>query len=186
MSQSQDDNQPLFGTSGPLGTRLQNDAAIPQEQILQGLRSVKEFNENYTDLTPIGQGGMGQVFQAWDQRFERFVAIKQILTSSVGDPSAVSRFLREGRIVGAFNHPNIIIVYDRGESPLGPYLVMEFASGGNLASLCEKGPLDVKSVVEYGMQICEALTCIHNAGIIHRDIKPQNILLQPYRLNQPI
>jgi len=185
MSKPQDDSQLIFGTIGPLGTNLQEDAEISQDQILNELRSVGDFDKKYKVLEPIGKGGMGRVFKAQDRNLGRTVAIKQMLPSAIGNQDALKRFQRESQIAGGLNHPHIITVYDSGMTQYGPYLVMEYASRGDLGSLCRKGAVDPATVIEYGIQICKALSRAHDEGIIHRDIKPQNILLQSHHPREP-
>jgi formylglycine-generating enzyme required for sulfatase activity/tRNA A-37 threonylcarbamoyl transferase component Bud32 len=185
MTNHSDDEQLVFGTEGPAGTDVPKSFEIPQEKIVRELRSVSAIEERYTDIEPINQGGMGQVFKARDRNLRRAVAIKQMLRGYIGNQDAIKRFLRETQIAGGLNHPHIITVYDSGMSPLGPYLVMEYATGGDLGTLCQTGALDPSVVIEYGIQICKALKRTHQEGIIHRDIKPQNILLQSHDPSEP-
>jgi formylglycine-generating enzyme required for sulfatase activity/tRNA A-37 threonylcarbamoyl transferase component Bud32 len=187
MSKTPDDKQPIFGTIGPVGTNIPPPhPADLQEQIVEGLRNVASIDERYTDIEPINHGGMGQVFKAKDRNLQRTVAIKQMLVSSIDHQDAIKRFLRESQIAGGLNHPHIITVYHSGMTRLGPYLVMEYAAGGDLGSLCQKGASDPITVIEYGIQICKALKRTHEEGIIHRDIKPQNILLQLHDPSEPM
>lgn len=120
----------------------------------------------------LGQGGMGKVFQATDLRLLRDVAIKVTLEST--DPLARQRFLREGRAVAQISHPNVVSVYEIGESPL-PYMVMEMVSGVSLETLPKPVPLDQARSILTG--ICRALKATHSKGIWHRDLKPSNIML---------
>jgi len=121
----------------------------------------------YEILSPIGAGGMGEVWKARDTRLNRLVAIK------VAREQFSERFKREARAVAALNHPHICQLYDVGTLPDGAgYLVMEFVEGAPL-----KGPLPPKRTVEYAAQILDALDAAHQKGIIHRDLKPGNILV---------
>src|SRR5436305_3789636 len=116
----------------------------------------------YEILSPIGAGGMGEVYKARDTRLDRTVAIK-ISTEAFSE-----RFEREARVIASLNHPNICQLYDVGPN----YLVMELIDGTTV-----KGPLPVAKAVEYAGQILEALDAAHRKGIIHRDLKPANILV---------
>jgi eukaryotic-like serine/threonine-protein kinase len=116
----------------------------------------------YEVLSPIGKGGMGEVWKARDTRLDRTVAIK---TSSA---HFSDRFEREARAIAALNHPHICQIYDVGPD----YLVMEYVEGAPL-----KGPLPLAKALEYGRQICDALDAAHRKGIVHRDLKPANILV---------
>ena len=116
----------------------------------------------YTIVSPIGEGGMGQVWKARDMRLDRYVAVK------VSKAGFSDRFEREARTVAAFNHPNICQIYDVGPN----YLVMELLDGVPL-----KGPLPLDKAVEYSGQILDALDAAHRKGIVHRDLKPANILV---------
>ena len=136
----------------------------------------------YVDLELIGAGGYGRVFRARQPAFDRQVAIK-LLIGRVDDEATLRRFQRECQALGSVSsHPNIVPVYDAGESPDGePYLVMDFVEGGSLADLMNRsGPLSWCDVAEIGVKLSGALHSAHAAGVLHRDIKPDNILLSDY------
>ncbi|HEU4689895.1 MAG TPA: serine/threonine-protein kinase, partial [Vicinamibacterales bacterium] len=118
----------------------------------------------------IGSGGMGEVYRAIDSRLRREVAIKLLPASVKGDPSRLARLLQEAQAAAALEHPNICRIYDVGPD----YLVMEHLEGVPLS-----GPLPPPRVVEYGLQILDALRAAHEKGVIHRDLKPSNILVTP-------
>ncbi len=136
----------------------------------------------YELIEEIGRGGQSVAYRANDPLIGREVAVKQI---RVGDgipehrrEEFVKRFLQEAQVVGALNHPNIVSVFDMGETEDGPYIVMEFINGQNLFQIiAEKAPLRPEFVVRYFGQISQALDFAHQRGIVHRDIKPANLLL---------
>ena len=126
----------------------------------------------------LGQGGMGIVYKAQDTRLLRSVAIKILSPHLETDNKNRSRFMREARAASALNHPNICTVYDIGQLDSTYYIVMEFIDGQTLKEMLQKrGPLQEKEVAEICMEICTALAATHAKGIVHRDIKPDNIML---------
>jgi hypothetical protein len=132
---------------------------------------------HYEIVEKIGAGGMGEVFKARDRRLSRFVALKVLPSDQVEDPDRRSRFLQEAQAASALNHPNIIVVHDVVADEAGEYLVMEFVTGKSLADLIPKGGLPVGQVLRYGIQMADALAAAHAAGIIHRDFKPGNVMV---------
>src|SRR5215831_13592909 len=131
----------------------------------------------YEIQSPLGAGGMGEVYQARDTRLDRVVAIK-ILPSHLSDnPEARQRFDREARAISSLTHPNICTLYDVGHQDGMNYLVMEFLQGETLADRLIKGPLPLEQVLKYGIEICEGLEKAHRSGVVHRDLKPGNIML---------
>jgi Tol biopolymer transport system component len=131
----------------------------------------------YEIQSPLGAGGMGEVYRARDTRLERTVAIKVLPSHLSSDPDLKHRFEREARTISSLNHPHICHLYDVGSQDGTDYLVMEYLEGESLDHRLQKGPLALKQVLEYGVQICEALEKAHRAGILHRDLKPGNIML---------
>jgi serine/threonine protein kinase/tetratricopeptide (TPR) repeat protein len=127
----------------------------------------------------LGSGGMGEVYQAWDLKLQREVAVKLLSPVLAGSEDHLRRFEREARAASALNHPNICTIYDIGQDPgTGrPYLVMELLRGTTLAEMLESGALPVPAVVAIGAQIADALDAAHGAGIVHRDLKPANIFI---------
>jgi hypothetical protein len=131
----------------------------------------------YEVQSPLGAGGMGEVYRAWDTRLERPVAIKILPAQFTADPVSKQRFEREARIISSLNHPHICVVYDIGHQEGIDYIVMECVEGETLAKRLEKGPLPLDQTLKYGAQIAEALDKAHRHGIVHRDLKPGNIML---------
>ena len=125
----------------------------------------------------IGKGGMAEVYRATDTRLDRTVAIKMILPSLVSQHAFLERFLREARLVAAVEHPNILPIYDFGEQDGAPYLVTPLMTGGTLAQRIGVNGLPPAQVVDLIAQLARALDTAHEAGILHRDVKPGNVLL---------
>jgi serine/threonine-protein kinase len=129
----------------------------------------------------IGKGAAGTVYQAWDEELARPVAIK-LLHSSDSDSTGLARFRREARIIASLSHPNIVGVYDIGQHHSLPYIVMEFVPGSSLADLMRSGvPFTLRQKLAVLKQVCGALACAHARDIVHRDVKPANILVTPER-----
>src|ERR1700746_1618874 len=133
----------------------------------------------YEILAPLGAGGMGEVYRARDTRLERTVAIKILPAQFSSDPVRKQRFEREAKTISSLNHPHICVLYDVGHQDGMDYLVMECIEGETLARRLEKGPLPLDQVLKYGMQIADALDKAHRSGVVHRDLKPGNIMLTP-------
>ena len=127
----------------------------------------------YEILAPIGAGGMGEVYRARDTRLDRTVAIKVLPAEFAEDAKFRIRFEREAKSISALNHPHICALYDIGPD----YLVMEHCEGETLAARISAGALPLERVVQYGMEIADALEKAHRQGIIHRDLKPSNVML---------
>ncbi|PYU23886.1 MAG: hypothetical protein DMG32_15330 [Acidobacteria bacterium] len=131
----------------------------------------------YEILSAIGAGGMGEVYRARDTRLERTVAVK-ILPDHLSDRAELrERFEREARTVASLNHPHICTLYDIGHQDGTDFLVMEHLEGETLAERLKKGPLPLEQVLQYAIEIADALDKAHRKGITHRDLKPGNIML---------
>lgn len=127
----------------------------------------------------LGKGGMATVELAEDTQLGRRVAIKRLFASLAGDETFQRRFLREARMAAALSHPNLVAVYDVGERDGLPYIVMEYVEGETLAELMARdGPVPHNRAVEILTQVCAGLEHAHAGGLVHRDIKPQNLLLR--------
>ena len=131
----------------------------------------------YEIIAPLGAGGMGEVYRARDTRLDRIVAIKILPSHLSENPEARQRFDREARTISSLNHPNICTLHDVGHQDGIDYLVMEYLEGETLADRLRKGPLPVEQVLKYGTEICEGLEKAHRSGVVHRDLKPGNIML---------
>ena len=131
----------------------------------------------YEIVASLGAGGMGEVYRAKDTRLSRDVAIKILPASISKDPIARQRFAREAKIISGLNHPNICALHDVGSQDGIDYLVMECVEGETLAKRLEKGPLPLEQVLKYGIEIASALEKAHRSGVVHRDLKPGNVML---------
>ncbi len=131
----------------------------------------------YEILTPLGSGGMGEVYRARDKRLSREVAIKVLPAELVVNQDRLNRFELEARSASTLNHPNIIKFYDIGSADSISYLAMEFVDGKNLRDLLMEGPMPVRKIINIASQLADGLTKAHASGIIHRDLKPENIMV---------
>lgn len=131
----------------------------------------------YEVVSPLGAGGMGEVYRARDTRLDRTVAIKILPAHLAGDAEAIGRLDREARAISALNHPNICHLYDVGSQGETRFLVMEYLEGETLEDRLRKGVLSLEQFFRIGIEICEGLETAHRRGIIHRDLKPSNIML---------
>src|ERR1019366_4288687 len=128
----------------------------------------------YEIVSPLGAGGMGEVYLARDTRLNRSVAVKILPSHLSKDPEAKQRFDREARTISSLNHPNICTLHDVGHQDGIDYLVMEHLEGQTLAERLSKGPLPLDQVLKYGAEICEGLERAHRSSVVHRDLKPGN------------
>ena len=131
---------------------------------------------NYDVTALIGEGGMGQVYQAHDPTLQRTVAIKVLAKQ---DSDASTRLLQEARAASALNHPHICTIYQVGEHEGQAFVVMEHVEGKPLSALIPADGLPPESVIRHGMQIADALAHAHERGIVHRDLKSQNVVVTP-------
>ena len=130
----------------------------------------------YEILSPLGAGGMGEVYKAKDTRLERTVAVK-VLPQHLSSPEARQRFEREAKTISQLSHPHICALYDVGNQDGVEYLVMEYLEGETLTDRLAKGALTAEQVLRYSIQIADALDKAHRQGIVHRDLKPGNVML---------
>jgi eukaryotic-like serine/threonine-protein kinase len=137
----------------------------------------------YEVLSPLGAGGMGEVYKAKDTRLERTVAIK-VLPQHLSSSSEVrQRFEREAKTISSLSHPHICALYDVGNQDGVEYLVMEFLEGETLADRLAGGPLPAEQVLRCGIEMADALNRAHRQGIVHRDLKPGNVMLTKSGIN---
>ena len=131
----------------------------------------------YEVISPIGAGGMGEVYRARDARLRREVAIKVLPSSVAGDEARLARFEQEALATAALNHPNILVVHDIGRDAGTAYVVSELLEGRTLRAVLDDGLPSVAKAVDYAGQIAQGLAAAHGRGIVHRDIKPENLFV---------
>lgn len=136
---------------------------------------------HYSILTKLGSGGMGEVYLAEDTRLDRKVALKLLPAASVADENAKRRLVREAKAAAQLDHPNICSIYEVGEEDGRSFIVMQYVDGETLASRIQRSPLELTEALDIAAQAADALSAAHSLGIIHRDIKPQNIMLTARR-----
>ncbi len=129
----------------------------------------------YEVLAPLGAGGMGEVWKAKDTRLDRFVAVKVLPEHLAKSPEALARFEREAKAVAALNHPNITGIFDIGNAEGVAYVAMELLEGESLRTRLESGPLTPKKATELAIQTAQGLAAAHEKGVVHRDLKPDNL-----------
>src|ERR671936_1149277 len=138
------------------------------------------FDGRYRILRKLGSGGMANVYLAEDQELGRRVAIKILNDRHANDDQFVERFRREAKNAAGLSHPNIVSIYDRGEAEGTYYIAMEYLEGRTLKELIvTKGPTPIAVAIDYTRQILGALGFAHKNGIVHRDIKPHNVVVAP-------
>ncbi|MEJ7700665.1 MAG: serine/threonine-protein kinase [Pyrinomonadaceae bacterium] len=133
---------------------------------------------HYRIVRKIGAGGMGEVYLAEDTKLDRRVALKILPAEFAEDKDRMNRFVREAKSASALNHPNIITIHEIGESDGTHFIATEFIDGKTLNEYAKSNPLNFKSALEIAIQIASALDEAHAAGIVHRDIKPDNVMIR--------
>src|SRR3989442_417442 len=133
----------------------------------------------YEVVSPLGAGGMGEVYRARDTKLGRAVAVKVLPDALAADADRVARFEREAKALAALNHPHIAALYGMDEADGRHFLVMELVEGETLAERLLRGPMPVGEALKTATQIAEALEAAHEKGIVHRDLKPANVKITP-------
>jgi Tol biopolymer transport system component len=134
---------------------------------------------HYEIIEQIGAGGMGEVYLAKDTRLERKIALKILPESVAQDAERMQRFVREAKSASALNHPNIITIYEIGKTENTHFIATEYIEGETLRERLKGSPVKLKSALEIGSQVAGALDAAHRAGIVHRDVKPENVMVRP-------
>jgi len=132
---------------------------------------------HYRVMTPLGTGGMGEVYLARDEHLDREVAVKVLQRGMLADPAARERFRREARVLARLSHPGVATIYDFGTHESVDFLVMEYVPGGTISARLASGPFSVPDVLRLGASIADALEEAHRRGFLHRDLKPGNVVL---------
>ncbi|MGZ4780034.1 MAG: protein kinase domain-containing protein, partial [Thermoanaerobaculia bacterium] len=133
----------------------------------------------YEVREPLGAGGMGEVYSAYDHTLEREIAIKVLRSGTAEDSDRMRRFVQEAKAASALNHPNVAHVYDAGVHEGLRFIAMEIVEGETLRDRLARGPLPIDDALTIGLQITAALAAAHKAGIVHRDVKPENVIIHP-------
>jgi eukaryotic-like serine/threonine-protein kinase len=128
-------------------------------------------------LSTLGSGGMAEVYRARDTRLGRDIALKVVNGALAGDPELVRRFEQEARLAGSLNHPNLVAVYDFGIHEGAPYFITELLKGETLRQRLSRGRVPVDTALEWGRQLAQGLAAAHAEGIVHRDVKPENVFV---------
>jgi serine/threonine protein kinase len=131
----------------------------------------------YEIRSALGAGGMGEVYEARDTRLDRVVAVKVLPVQVAGDVQFRARFEQEARTISQLDHPHICALYDVGHEQGTSFLVMQYLEGETLADRLTKGALPLDEALRYAMEIADALDTAHRAGVVHRDVKPGNIMI---------
>src|SRR5262249_44735679 len=134
---------------------------------------------HYKILRRLGAGGMGTVYLAQDSRLRRNVALKLLASRSTQDRDMVKRFQHEASAASALNHPNILTIYEVGRDEELHFIATEFVEGETLRDLLRRGPLPVNEALDLATQVVAALAAAHAVGLVHRDVKPENVMVRP-------
>src|SRR5215471_13694580 len=133
---------------------------------------------HYRIIEPLGVGGMGAVYKAYDKKLDRVIALKLLPPEYVSQADRRRRFFQEARAASALNHPHILTIYEVGEDEGKPYIAMEYVEGETLRQRIKKRALSLKDAVDIAIQITDGLARAHEVGIIHRDLKPENLMIR--------
>src|SRR5437762_779994 len=135
--------------------------------------------DRYEIISPLGAGGMGEVYLAIDTRLDRRVALKLLPAQFTTDADRMRRFVQEAKAASALNHPNIITIHEIGECGGTHFIATEFIEGQTLRQQIMRGRMETSTALEVALQVASALSAAHAARIVHRDIKPENIMVRP-------
>jgi serine/threonine protein kinase/tetratricopeptide (TPR) repeat protein len=152
---------------------------IKQDNLLSQSKMIGKTISHYKILEKLGEGGMGVVYKAQDIKLDRLVALKFLPPHLTSESEEKERFIHEAKAASALNHTNITTIYEIDEFEGQMFIVMEYVEGSTLKQTIEKETLSIKKVLDIGIQICEGLALAHEKGIVHRDIKSDNIMLTP-------
>src|SRR5262249_49815138 len=137
-----------------------------------------EVVAHYRIISPLGKGGMGEVYLANDPKLDRKVALKLLPEEFTGSKDRLHRFIQEAKAASSLNHPNIITIHEIGETEGTHFIATEYIDGQTLKQLMASGPMKMAQILELSIQAANALQSAHAAGIVHRDIKPENIMVR--------
>ncbi len=143
-----------------------------------GSREGRQFG-SYRILKRLGAGGMGEVYLAFDIRLERQIALKFLPPHLTSNEPAVRRFQQEARTASALNHPNILTIHEVGQMEGEHFIASEYIDGITLRTALRRKSVDLVTAIDIATQVASALTAAHSAGVIHRDLKPTNIMIRP-------
>src|SRR6266498_1417848 len=164
-------------------TAFLDQACAGDEALRQKVESLlvaaQQMIGHYKIIGPLDKGGMGEVYLATDTRTGREVALKLLPALSIGDQQRVRRFQQEARSILALNHPNIVTIYEIGQTDSAHYIVTERITGETLRQRLARAPLEIPEALAIAIEVAKALEATHAAEIVHRDIKPENIMLRP-------
>ncbi len=172
----------LLSSLGEASSFMETPAVAEVVDIMEAETKLLKKGQNlahYQIIEKIGEGGMGAVYLANDTRLARRIALKLLPEKLATDRERMQRFVREARSASALNHPNIITIYEIGESNNTHFISTEYIEGETLREQLKGRPLDFKSSLEIAIQVAGALDAAHRAGIVHRDVKPENVMIRP-------
>jgi len=133
----------------------------------------------YEIRSSIGAGGMGEVYLAFDTQLDRLVALKVLKADLAADQQGMGRFVQEAKAASALNHPNIVTIYESGKTDLSAFIATEFVDGVTLRQRMKQAPMKLSEILDIAIQVASALSAAHAAGIVHRDMKPENVMIRP-------
>src|SRR6266446_1846488 len=133
----------------------------------------------YEIRSSIGAGGMGEVYLAFDTQLDRLVALKVLKAGLAADQQGMGRFVQEAKAASALNHPNIVTIYESGKTDLSAFIATEFVDGVTLRQRMKQAPMKLSEILDIAIQVASALSAAHAAGIVHRDMKPENVMIRP-------